>query len=363
MSTVAEVGVDPPRSVLRSHPGRHELRTPPSAPGLAARPEAPELGAYSGAPGSRSWSGVSAPARIEADLHLAWRLGQDLAATAHDEPDLALGLYRTWYAPSVPVTAPEPTAPPLAGRYRLAHAGCRTWHTHTVTEVGPGGLARTVDDEERSHEVLRGQYTHSSSRRALGPQPGEHVQVRGAHCFSDGAWWYTWGGPGRFGPGGTDGDGLRLFLAARDGRVVDLVASLTGMLADFEHAWTLKSTVRSDVLGRPNATVLYLPLDAAADLHALLGRASPTLEPLLRAHHPALTLPVGRGMSLAQSPPGTESFGEQRCRVVAAALRQAPTGQRPTLRAITLALADAGIDPQRPYRRARTVSTWDAPWL
>lgn len=317
---------------------------------------------------SGSGRGAWLAARIEYDLHRAWRLGRDLAATAKDEADLALGLYRSWYAPTVPVTALPPTAPPLAGRYTFAHPGYGRWRTHTVIEAGPGGLARTIDQDGHKRAVGRGQYTHSGARRGLTPVPGEQVQVRAASCVSDGTWWYTWGRVGQFWPGGAGADGLRLYLAARDGRVVDLVTALTGALADFGYPWTLKSTVRTEVLGRPDATVLYLPLDAAADLHAVLEGSVVTLEPLLRAQHPALTLPVGRGMSLAQSPPGPLSFGEQRCQVIAAALLQVRAREWVGLegspqQAMTRAFAGAGIDPKRPYRRARTVSTWDEPWL
>ena len=75
--------------------------------------------------------------------------------------------------------------------------------------------------------------------------------------------------------------------------------------------------------------------------------------------HPSVPLfskPLASGLGVAEEPDNGESFGQQRCRLVAEALCDAHLAGAHThderLRVVREHLARSGVDPDRPYLRS-----------
>lgn len=112
---------------------------------------------------------------------------------------------------------------------------------------------------------------------------------------------------------------------------------------------------------RADGGVLYLAaedVDAACDTVAAVHRA---LRDRLRADAPLFTRRLGHGLAFAESPPGGESFGMHRCRLVAEALVQAGPGAsvERAVEAIRTRFHGYGLDPEAPERNAATCYPYD----
>lgn len=112
----------------------------------------------------------------------------------------------------------------------------------------------------------------------------------------------------------------------------------------------------------PAADLLVRRADAAAviaHLRPLLGM----LGPHGSGDAPAFTKPLGRGLALAEEPPGGERFGEHRCRLLAEAIVAAgddglrTSAQR--LAAVRARFADAAISLDAPYLQPGSIDAYD----
>jgi hypothetical protein len=214
---------------------------------------------------------------------------------------LAPELYRTWFNPIVS-RAIELGRPwvPLAGLYRGAHAG-------STLRVLIDGLA-TVD------------------RRDVIARDG---------------WWRTWGAAWR--PGKSRQHSVRIVMTPRPDALAEFVAAITAVLLDDPAPWLLACATDVRRLRRSGGAVLHLP-----DSSALTAEMIRAVAPHLRAVSPPLCLPVAPGMGLADNPDNGMSFGENRCHLIALALRDRGDRQAP-LRLIADVFRSHGIDPARPY--------------
>jgi hypothetical protein len=85
------------------------------------------------------------------------------------------------------------------------------------------------------------------------------------------------------------------------------------------------------------------------------------LGPFLASTVPALTLEIARGAALAQNPADGRSFGVHRCSVVAATvLANRQHHHREVIERTFIALRDAGVDPQHPYRALGARWEWES---
>jgi hypothetical protein len=119
---------------------------------------------------------------------------------------------------------------------------------------------------------------------------------------------------------------------------------VTTALLDSPQPWSLACATSPRRLRRCAAVVL--------DLHwpQLSAELLTALAPHLRPESPPLCLPLAPGVALAGHPGSTSTFGELRCRLVAAALRRVPDGADP-LPEIAALFRAHGIDPATPYRQ------------
>jgi hypothetical protein len=214
---------------------------------------------------------------------------------------LAPELYRTWFNPIVS-RAIEPGRPwvPLAGLYRGAHAG-------STSRLLIDGVA-TVD------------------RRDVIARDG---------------WWRSWGQTWQ--PGKSRRQSVRIVMTPRPEALAEFVATITAALLDDPAPWLLACATDIRRLRRSGGAVLHLP-----DSSALTAEMIRTVAPHLRSVTPPLCLPLGPGIGLAENPDNGMSFGENRCHLIALALRSCGGRQAP-LRVIADVFRSHGIDPARPY--------------
>lgn len=151
---------------------------------------------------------------------------------------------------------------------------------------------------------------------------------------------------------------LRLYLATAPGTALQTVATVTHRAQSWHEPWLLTSRGLARQVPAPDATALLIPATSLPPLRGRLDRLVDELRPLLATRTPLLTLPVARGVGLAEVPAQT-SFGWHRCRLVAEAVRVHRGHPLPLVqRAALAAFWDAGIDPRRPYRSVDAAWHW-----
>lgn len=115
----------------------------------------------------------------------------------------------------------------------------------------------------------------------------------------------------------------------------------------------LKVAVDANRIARCDSVVLYLPSTGYEDVAERLKRVHRGLRASLRDRIPALTKKVAPGVGLAEDPQGGESFGEQRCRLIAEGLIDAfENGRRGVferLTAVERRFEDQHLDLERPF--------------
>ena len=269
--------------------------------------------------------------------------------------DLAGVLYGSWYAAPVgPARPPRTDGAPLAGVLREAHAGAHRWTPGgPVVRTGRAGVVVTRLAGEAPRAVTAGDYVHADPRRTgIEPVVGDHLLLRERRgCVVGEGWWRTWGRDGGriCAPAGI----TRVYLAADPERLSGLIGALTRVLMASTRDWMLKCAVEAATLARPDALVVYLPDDAIGDDGEpgdLLERLAVAVRGRLRRGHPPMSAALDEGMSWSRDPGDGSSFGEARCAVVAAGLRE-PSGRDP-VEAVARAFRAAGLDPARPHLRA-----------
>jgi hypothetical protein len=174
--------------------------------------------------------------------------------------------------------------------------------------------------------------------------------------------WQAWGRLWTADLAGPGGPGLvRLHLSVDPRTALHALAVVTHRAHGWEHPWQLTSTALDGDLPAPESTVLRLPTASLLPLRAEIGTLVEDLRPFLSAGVPALTLRIGPGASLSENPADGRTFGENRCRLVAAAvIGSMRVHHRAQVDRAIAAFAEAGVDPERPYLEQRT--TWDRPW-
>lgn len=153
------------------------------------------------------------------------------------------------------------------------------------------------------------------------------------------------------------GDLVRLFLSCAPHTTLHAVSVVTQHAREWDAPWLLTSRSLELAVPRPNATVLHLPASTVEALRAPIEAMLEDLEPFLASSVPALTLRVGRGAALAQSPADGRTFGEHRCALIArSVLTHREHRHEVQLKATFEAFRGADVDPFRPYR------SLDASW-
>jgi type III HopA1-like effector protein len=281
-------------------------------------------------------------ALVERDDH-GWTVGGSPA------DDLAAALYIGWY--TRPSSRGRDDAVVVPGSLRLAlraaHAAARERDSGwAVTASSPRGVVAAARGD--SARLLRpGEYA-MPLRPGVPPAPGEPIEPvrRLDHLDDDQALWWSFTDPPPERPLG------RVYLNARPATAARAVHELTHALAGIPHQ--LKCPQQAQACERIDAIVAYHERPARDAVLASLDDRWPRLRPLLDPDVPPLTRRVRPGLAWADDVEDGQSYGESRCRLVAAAIERAAgawpgAGPARRLELVQAGLREAGIDPERPW--------------
>jgi hypothetical protein len=304
------------------------------------------------------------PPEIERALAGAVDLAAELvAAGAGDVDGVAAALYRRWYLGAGtrgdgPVRESDRD---MVEMLRAAHADTARWSadwraarvsTRGRVVAARGNERRLLDPIDYLNPVAPG----------LTPAPGGPVTVterRDSTMLQAGYWitnnaaWQRAGGSSPL---------LRLYWNVAAHEAPALVRALTGRLVSLDTPHSLKCPVVASLYDRADAAVLFVPRDAFAPLAPELRAAHEALRLEPARATPPLARRLAPGLALAEDPPGEESFGLKRCRLIAEALVASP-GLRPGAEALGVIfdrLRAAGVPPERPHLEG--ADSADYPW-
>ncbi|HVL28923.1 MAG TPA: T3SS effector HopA1 family protein [Acidimicrobiales bacterium] len=281
------------------------------------------------------------------------------AATARD---LATALYRRWYlglddggddgaAPAMAVGVPTAADVNLLDALRSAHVDSGRWlDGWSVRAVSSRG--RALVERHGRERVLHRVDVLAGSRPCLPPRAGDRVRVTARRDYLDeeGGFWFAAGGA--WDEAVVPPSLVRLYWHVSRAGAPALVHHLTRALDGGAVPHSLKVARADPPTDRPDGAVLYVE---EAHVEAALAAAAachPAVSPWLRPGVPRLTLELAPGVGLAEDPGTGESFGQARCRVVAAAVADRRDASLDEAAAGALAaLETAGVDPGRPHLR------------
>lgn len=280
---------------------------------------------------------------VRRDLHAA----VEAAARAGHGIDLAEHLYVAWYlglGGAEPHTAPTPRSPAsenLLDALRAADAATGRWEDGwSVAAVSSKGRVGVVRDGRR--RVLHRVDVLPVAGPCLPPVAGTAVRVSSRRDHADpGGFWFTfagdWDETAR--PVGV----VRYYWNAPTPALPALVGAITSALQGAGAAYGLKA-VSVPAAARPDSAVLYIRRADAAALRPVLMAVHRRVAGLLDERTPPLALRLRPGLAVADDPETGESFGQHRCRLVAAGLERGRT-----VEAAAAGLVAGGIDPERPH--------------
>lgn len=290
---------------------------------------------------------------LAADVPLAIATSRVARATEHARlcSRLAEQLYAEWYAA---VSIPKPlqlsrTLPPMAGMLRAAHA-YPAWESGWKAErVSSGG--RVVAAKGKERRLLSLDEYVCDERPGLPPRPGATISIA---LRNDGSqlvpgYWITCSPAWQVEPE----DCLRLYWNVGPDGAPALVRHITERL-DPDIGYSLKVPLDPRDYGRTDAAVLYIAEDEFVIAAPQIREIRSAVEGVLFNETPKLCKRLAPGLALAESPrQQDESFGTNRCRLVAEALVDAwlcgRTGQAALLGAICRRFRKADVPPDRPY--------------
>lgn len=302
-----------------------------------------------------------------ADRAPVWRDLQDTVdvaarASEGDLQTLIDHLYLHWYLgvrePAQPSGPPTPVDASPADALRAAHHESDLWLSGWVVDRPVNGDWIIVSRGSERRLVHRVDVV-PDRRSCLPPRPGESVAVASRRDFvhDDGSCWSS--ASGNWEDSIADNGMSRLYWNVSLQHAPDLLSRLTRSLAGLVAGYALKVWLADT--GRPDALVVYIrDSDAPVVLPAML-ELHPSVRELLRTPSPRLTLHLAKGLGFAEDPGGGESFGQNRCRLVAQALgATAGEAEAHRVRAVAEHLSFTGVDLERPYLRPGSVRRYAA---
>ena len=307
------------------------------------------------------------PEAVRRDLLAALEIADRFPGA--DAAALAQALYADWYL-GVPEATPEeepslalgPHDLELTDLLRDAHVDARRWEDGWSVE-GLSSQGRIAVARDGRRRILARVDVLPLTRVCLPPRPGDTVRVVGRRDVLDegSSFWFTYGRD--WDESSLPPSLVRVYWNVRRQSAPTLVGVLTARLAEPEISYSLKVAVGDRDVERPDRAVLYLEGDAFALAAPAIHAAHRAIAGELVPHVPRLTRQLAPGLSLADDPGTGESFGQDRCRLVAEALHgDGNSSADAEERAATIVerLAAAGLDPARPYLRPGSVE--DYPW-
>jgi hypothetical protein len=155
---------------------------------------------------------------------------------------------------------------------------------------------------------------------------------------------------------------VRFYWAVRSSGAVPLMRSITESLNRFQVPFRLKSPVSGSFYNRLDAAVLYVNKRFYQISAIVLARAYGVIRCHLTPFTPLFTKPLAPGLGLAEDPGTGESFGMQRCRLLAEAIWAACTDRnqhaQPRLETVVRHLELAGVCADCPYLNVGSVDQY-----
>ena len=156
---------------------------------------------------------------------------------------------------------------------------------------------------------------------------------------------------------------VRFYWNVRANGACDLVARLTCALNRFQVPFRLKILNDPKLYGRADAAVLFASKRHYQITAGIALETQRDLLPHLGLETALLTKPLAHGLGFAEDPGNGESFGMNRCRMLANAIWRAGESGRASLEERVEAIADEfaaqGVDLERPYLNPGSVDQFE----
>ena len=250
---------------------------------------------------------------------------------------------------SAPPSGPlRPVELDVVAALRAAHAGSDRfeagWRARRVSTHGRAEAVRGERDARRRTAAT----TSSPPGRDCAREPGDELALLAREDTVENGFWMTFFGDWE--RGGEGGRHAAVLARLRRGGARARPRALRRCCSTRGRPRRSRPRSAPTASARADAVVTYLP---PPTFTALVGRGSrrsrPTLRGGLRDPPPRLARRLARGVAAAEGRAGAESFGQSRCRLVAAALADAGAAT-PRGRAHPRAASRrAGLDPDRPH--------------
>ena len=204
-------------------------------------------------------------------------------------------------------------------------------------------------NQKQSRELRPGDYANLS-RSGLPVAPGDAVAVTECVQWIDPelGFWYLQSAAG------SPLDPLaRLYWSTRHDQIGFVLHELTAVIDSQNIRYSLKCPFRSADYARVDSLIVYIEREEWPRLQPIVERVAALLKPNLRDVRPPLTRAIAPGVGFAENPGEKESFGENRCRALAPAVRSLSENKAASteeaLGRLISALVAARIDPERPW--------------
>jgi len=264
-------------------------------------------------------------------------------------------LYESFYCPGVPTPSPVQerrvaprSDPPFAEELSTANVGRGCWETGWRIE------ARRGEDLLVGKDGLRVLVAPSHAKVPVGgPLTGSPVQIRLPKEL-------PYASPGFYTALGDidlrveSGRGLlRLYFHVVPSAAPKLMAAVTSALNERGIAFRLKIVDAPERFARCDAAVLYVGVADFEPIRPLIHELSSRSDVRLHERVPAFTKKLRPGIGLAEQPASGESFGTDRCRLLAESIVEAhDLGARRSHERLAVVVAhfgSRGIDLEAPY--------------
>lgn len=195
----------------------------------------------------------------------------------------------------------------------------------TIMENAPDGSV-IATRHGRTRRFVAGQYVVATGVAPAPPGTRLIVHIAAGSSTAQPGFYFA------YGAGFRDVNDLsavvRIYWNVTAAGAPSLLQTLTGALNRYEIPFELKAATNAESHRRRDSAVLYL---AQRHYHAAilaLQPKLPELAPILEPPTPLFTKRLADGIGLAENPPGPDSFGSARSRLIAEALLAASDGER-----------------------------------
>jgi len=272
--------------------------------------------------------------------------GLPFAEPGPENDPMAQLLYERWFHAATGARRRYPEA----YVYRAIALAARPFEPGWMVESPLPGAARAtrLRRDGRVREAPPLAWAPAGATR-IAPEPGAAALVAPLRDGPQGGFWHLWSPVWPARPARAL---RRWYLQVAAGGEIAVVATLAAH-APAERASAAKLLSGDHLAGRRDTAVFYAPIEGEAWLAALFESISPHL---CNDPPPPFTAPVRPGLARAEDPGGGLSFGQHRCRLLAAAARDQPeavASKTAWRQAVARQFAAQGLSLDAPWRARR----------